>query len=134
MSPMDARQPRGDGLAVSELMWQATTATSIDTVHRHVLQQFKRAGNSTPRRNTRSATANPQPYVAPLHDVAQAAADRTSIGNLAAASDTWGRVQAALATGGDIDVSRKPDQNAVDAATATLEQLLQRTAAASAQR
>ena len=104
------------------------------TFSRLVLQQFKRPGNSTPRRNTRSAIANPQPYVAPVADVAQVAADRTSIGNLAAANDTWRRVQAALATGEDIDVSKKPDQNTVDSATTTLEQLLQRTAEASAQR
>ena len=131
---MDERQPRGDGLAVSEFMGQNSTATSMDTVHRHVLQQFKRGSDSTPRRNNRSSTANPQPYIAPLHDAAQAAADRTSIGNLAAASNTWGCVEAAIATGADIDVSWKPNQDEIDAATATLEQLLQRTAAAAVQR
>jgi len=132
MAPMDERQPRGDGLAAAELMWQTTNA-SIDTNHRHVLQQFKRPGDSTPRRNTCSASANPQLYVAPTADVAQVAADRTNIGKLAAASYTWGRVQAALATGGDIDVSQSPDPIAVDAATTALEQLLQRTAGAPSQ-
>ena len=134
MSPMGERQPRGDGLAVAELMGQTATASSIDTVHRHVLQQFKRGSDSTPRRDNRSAIANPQPYIAPLHSAAQAAADRTSIANLAAANSTWGIVQAAIATGADIDVSQKPNQAEIDSAAAALEQLLQRTAEASVQR
>ena len=105
MSPMGERKPRGDGLAVAELMGQTATDSSIDTVHRHVLQQFRRGSDSTPRRDNRSAVANPQPNIAPIHSAAQAAADRTSIVNLAAASSTWKIVQEAIATGAEIDMS-----------------------------
>jgi hypothetical protein len=131
---MGERKPRGDGLAEAELMGQTATDSSIDTVHRHVLQQFKRGSDSTPRRDNRSAVANPQPNIAPIHSAAQAVADRTSIVNLAAASSTWKIVQEAIATGAEIELLQPPTQAEIDSTATALEQLLQRTAAASAQK
>ena len=135
MSPMDEPRPRGDGLAVADLMGPATTDASIDTVHRHVLQQFRRGSDSTPRRDNRSAVANPQPNRESIYSAAQAATDLESIGNLAAASSTWNIVQRAIATGADIDVQQQqPSQSEIDANATALEQLLRRTAAAVAQK
>ena len=134
MSPMGERKPRGDGLAVAELMGPTATDSSIDTVHRRVLQQFRRGSDSTPRRDNRSAVANPQPNHDPIYSAAQAATDLVSIGNLAAASSTWSIVQEAIATGAEIDVQQQPNQAEIDATAMALEQLLQRTAAASSQK
>ena len=131
---MGERQPRGDGLAIAEHMGPDVTASSIDTVHRHVLQQFKRGKDSTPRRNNRSSNENPQPYRVPVHGASEAAADRTSINHLAAASNAWGVVQAAITTGEDINMSWKPNQDDIESTAAALEQLLKRTAEASVPR
>ena len=131
MAPMGERRPRGDGLAIAEHMGPDTTDASVDIHHRHVLQQFKRGRDSTPRGNTRSSTANPQIYVAPTHGASEAAADRKGIKRLAAANSAWVVVPTAAATGGDIDMSWELNEDDIEPTVTAMEELLQRIAAAS---
>ena len=114
MSNAGETYPRGDGMALANLMAEDVTNDFIHEDWDHLLQQFKRH-EGTPRKDNRSSTANLQGHRPPTASASEASSDRRGIQRLAEASSAWSLVQAAAASGSTTDFMWEPDAEFIEA-------------------